>query len=66
MHTFSMAADAGIGLLSLEPNELGRKRTEELQTNLYKRTGAEDLGHYQTQRGGEGRGGEGRGGEGEG
>ena len=40
MHTFSMAADAGIGLLSLEPNELGRKRTEELQTNLYKRTGA--------------------------
>ena len=40
MHTFSMAADAGIGLLSLEPNELGRKRTEELQTNLYKITGA--------------------------
>ena len=40
MHTFSMAADAGIGLLSLEPNELGRKRTEELQTNLYTRTGA--------------------------
>ena len=39
MHTFSMAADAGIGL-SLEPKELGRKRTEELQTNLYKRTGA--------------------------
>ena len=36
MHTFSTAADAGIGLLSLEPNELGRKRTEELQTNLYK------------------------------
>ena len=37
MHTFSMAADAGIGL---EPNELGRKRTEELQTNLYNTTGA--------------------------
>ena len=35
-----MAADAAIGLLSLEPNELGRKRTEELRTNLYKRTGA--------------------------
>ena len=41
MHTFSMAADAGIGLLSLEPNELGRKRSEELQTLIYtERTGA--------------------------
>ena len=37
MHTFSMAADAGIGLLSLEPNELGRRRTEELQTIVYTR-----------------------------
>ena len=40
MHTFSMAADAGIGLRSLEPNELGRKRTEELHTNLCTRPGA--------------------------
>ena len=31
MHTFSMAADAVSGFNSLEPNELGRKRTEELQ-----------------------------------
>ena len=40
MHTFSMAADAVSGFNSLEPNELGRKRTEELQLDFYTRTGA--------------------------